>query len=145
MREVRSNKEILDDLIKKIQEIKRITQGKISLLAGYETENYLSEAKSTNNVTDNIIRAVNSLYKKAKENPDVLIVKESYSNPDHSMMVSEPFEQLMNMKILQRENETLKETIKMMKKENAELYIKIGSLEEKLKNDHAQEGIKRVK
>jgi hypothetical protein len=67
-----SNKEILEDLIDKIKEIKRITQGKISLLAGYESENYLSEAKSTNNVTDNIVKSVRLLYEKAKVNPDIL-------------------------------------------------------------------------
>jgi len=67
-----SKKGILEDLIDKIKEIKRITQGKISLLAGYESENYLSEAKSTNNVTDNIIKSVRLLYEKAKANPDIL-------------------------------------------------------------------------
>lgn len=68
----RSNKEILKELIDKIQEIKRISQGRISVLSGYETENYLSEAKSTNKVTDNIIKAVSALYEKAKINPKIL-------------------------------------------------------------------------
>jgi len=67
-----SNRESLQELIDKIKEIKRITQGKISLLAGYESENYLSEAKSTNNVTDNIVKSVRMLYEKAKDDPSVL-------------------------------------------------------------------------
>jgi high-affinity K+ transport system ATPase subunit B len=67
-----SNKEILEDLIDKIKEIKRITQGKISLLAGYESENYLSEAKSNDNVSDNIVKSVRLLYEKAKRDPSIL-------------------------------------------------------------------------
>jgi hypothetical protein len=67
-----SNAQILQELIDKIKEIKRITQGKISLLAGYGTENYLAEAKSSNNVTDSIIKSVRLLYEKAKVDPTVL-------------------------------------------------------------------------
>lgn len=62
----------LKDLLKKIQAIKRITQGKISILAGYETENYLSEVKSTGNISDNIIERLEMLYERAQKNPDIL-------------------------------------------------------------------------
>lgn len=67
-----SNKEKLQDLLDKIKEIKRIPQGRISKLAGYETENYLSEIKSTGEISDNVIKAVETLYQKAKANPEIL-------------------------------------------------------------------------
>ena len=76
-----SNKEVLQELIDKIKEIKRITQGRISLLAGYESENYLSEAKSTNSVTDNIVKSVRLLYEKARVNPSVLDDSNTIARP----------------------------------------------------------------
>lgn len=74
MNTANNNKNIdkFKDLLKKIKEIKRITQGKISILAGYETENYLAEAKSTGRITDNIIENLEILYERAKKNPEIL-------------------------------------------------------------------------
>lgn len=72
MTENNINVERFNDLIKKIKGIKRITQGKISILAGYSTENYLAEAKSTGNITDNIIESLEILYDRAKKNPEIL-------------------------------------------------------------------------
>lgn len=129
---LKSNKEILEDLIDKIKGIKRITQGKISLLAGYESENYLSEAKSTDNVTENIVKAVRSLYEKAKLNPDILIQSNIYENNDRSMVLSEPIEQIINMKLLEKENSDLKDALVIMRKENIDLHKKIAVLEERI-------------
>lgn len=72
MRNNSQNTEVLIDLIDKIKKIKKINQGKISLLAGYDTETYLSEAKSTGNVSDNIIKAVRNVYEKALADPSFL-------------------------------------------------------------------------
>jgi hypothetical protein len=72
MTENNINIDKFNDLLKKIKGIKRITQGKISILAGYSTENYLSEAKSTGNITDNIIESLEILYDRAKRNPEIL-------------------------------------------------------------------------
>lgn len=68
----KTNIDKFNDLLKKIKEIKRITQGKISILAGYSTENYLSEAKSNGNITDNIIESLEILYDRARKNPEIL-------------------------------------------------------------------------
>jgi len=70
------NTAVLIDLIDKIKEIKKISQGKISLLAGYETENYISEAKSINNVSENMIKAVRGVYEKAIADPSILELKD---------------------------------------------------------------------
>lgn len=118
-----SNKEILQDLIDKIKEIKRITQGKISLLAGYESENYLSEAKSTDNVTDNIVRSVRLLYEKAKANPSIL---------DSDTVLSEAGQELGELKVKSLEVQAILNVLvpafadisaKFQDKEFAQVYV----------------------
>jgi len=106
------NKEVLKDLIDKIQEIKRIPQGRISKLAGFSTENYLSEAKSNNNVTGSIIKKVRSLYEKAINNPDILNEENFLVNEDeqpYGMTIKELLSLLrMEKESLKREQEALK-------------------------------------
>jgi uncharacterized linocin/CFP29 family protein len=70
---VLSNKEKLKGLLDKIQEIKRINKSSISILAGYESGNYISERMSVNDVSDDLVKAVNSLYLRAKNDPSILI------------------------------------------------------------------------
>lgn len=66
------NKERLKDLLDKIQEIKRINKSSISILAGYESGNYISERMSANEVSDDLLKAVNALYQKAKVDSSIL-------------------------------------------------------------------------
>lgn len=122
-----SNKEILQDLIDKIKEIKRITQGQISLLAGYESENYLSEAKSTDCVTDNIIKSVKSLYERAKANPDILTDK------DKSINVSQSLSELTGERI--ELTAAMRAAIKILTLKCIEQEVKISEIEAKLLKD----------
>ena len=86
-----SNKEILKNLLEKIQEIKRINIGQISILAGYVSENYLSERMSRGEISDKCIKAVNSVYEKAKNNPayldDVGIVIKNAAGESFAAMI----------------------------------------------------------
>jgi hypothetical protein len=66
------NKQILQDLLNKIQEIRNIGKGKISLLAGYKRENYISERLSKGEISEKVIKKITALYNKAVQNPEIL-------------------------------------------------------------------------
>lgn len=69
-----SNDKRLRHLLEKIQEIKRINIGDISVLAGYKRENYLSERLSSNEISNKVVDAVERLYERAKLDASVLNV-----------------------------------------------------------------------
>lgn len=94
-----SNKKILQDLLNKIQEIRNVGIGKISLLAGYTNENYLSERLSKGEISDKVIKNVTVLYNKAVKNPEILLEDEillkSYErNRETGKIVGEILEKL---------------------------------------------------
>ncbi|HEY8690560.1 MAG TPA: hypothetical protein VIM07_15090 [Chitinophagaceae bacterium] len=69
---MQSNKKKLQDLLDKIQEIKSTAIGKISILSGYSSENYLSERMSAGSVSDKVVKRVTALLEKAKKDPRIL-------------------------------------------------------------------------
>lgn len=113
-----SNKKVLQDIIDKIQEIQRIPQGRISKLAGFKTENYLSEAKSNDNVTDSIIKKVRSLFERAIKNPDILNEENFLVNEDDASYGYTITELLT---LLKMEKESLKNEQEALKREQEHL------------------------
>lgn len=93
------NEEKFKDLLKKIKGIQRITQGRISILAGYKTENYLSEAKSNGNITDDIIENLEILYEKAKNNPNILKADRIYLEKTDQQIIEERGERLFALEV----------------------------------------------
>jgi hypothetical protein len=88
-----------NDLLKKIKGIKKITQGRISILAGYSTENYLSEAKSNNNITDSIIKSLEILYEKAQRDPTILESDEIHLEKTEQQLIEERGQRLFALEV----------------------------------------------
>lgn len=102
-----SNKNKLQDLLDKIQEIKSLPIGKISILSGYSSENYLSERMSAGSVSDKVIKKVTALYEKAKKDPSILTEKRNKEDSDWILKEDPPEYQTKT----QLENEYLKKRI----------------------------------
>lgn len=108
-----TNRKKLQEIIERIQEIKRITIGRISILCGYKRENYLSERMSSGDISENVIKAVSALYDKAKANSDILDEVSSEKN-----VVDEPdaeYKQDYKDKYIQLLEKNLEETEKKLK------------------------------